>query len=100
MTLDRDRREALKLGLKLVLGAAGLVLVIALLGHYFRAELEDLGRTFLDRFGYVGIAFGTYIADGLHLTPLGYQILTTLVRPYLVAAAAATPPPAISTASR
>ena len=41
-----------------------------------------------------------YVADGLHLAPLGYQILTTLVRPYLAAAAAATPPPVISSASR
>ena len=28
-----------------------------------------------------------YVADGLHLTPLGYQILTALVRPYLLARA-------------
>ena len=47
-----------------------------------------------------------YVADGLHLTPLGYQILTGLVRPYLAAAAASTPPPAtpvapaVSSASR
>jgi len=41
-----------------------------------------------------------YVADGLHLTPLGYQILTALVRPYLLAAVALTPPPAVSSASR
>ena len=41
-----------------------------------------------------------YVADGLHLTPLGYQILTALVRPYLLAAVASTPPPAVSSASR
>jgi lysophospholipase L1-like esterase len=41
-----------------------------------------------------------YVADGLHLTPLGYQILTALVRPYLAAAVAATPPPVISSAAR
>jgi hypothetical protein len=38
-----------------------------------------------------------YVADGLHLTPLGYQILTALVRPYLVAALASAPPPALAT---
>jgi lysophospholipase L1-like esterase len=41
-----------------------------------------------------------YVGDGLHLTPLGYQILTSLVRPYLVSALANTPPPAVSSASR
>lgn len=32
-----------------------------------------------------------YVADGLHLTPQGYQIFTTLLRPFL------TPPPASAT---
>ena len=41
-----------------------------------------------------------YVADGLHLTPLGYQILTALVRPYLLTAVASTPPAAVSSASR
>ena len=41
-----------------------------------------------------------YVADGLHLSPLGYQILTALVRPYLLAAVASTPPAAVSSASR
>ena len=75
-----DRRETWKLGLKLVLGAAGLVLVISLLGHYFRAELEGLGRTFLDRFGYAGIALGTYVADGLHCpVPPQFYMLASVV---------------------
>jgi len=61
-----EKRALIKLGLKLVLGAAGLVALVALLGHYFRPELEGVGRTFVERFGYVGIAAGTFIADGLH----------------------------------
>jgi len=32
-----------------------------------------------------------YQADGLHLTPAGYHILNTLVRPFI-----APPPPAVS----
>jgi len=80
MTLERDKREALKLGIKLLLGAAGLVLVVSLLGHYFREELEDLGRGFLDRFGYVGISLGTYIADGLHCpVPPQFYMLASVV---------------------
>lgn len=61
-----DRRELVMLGLKLLLGAAALVAIVSLLGHYFRSELETLGRAFVERFGYAGIATGTYIADGLH----------------------------------
>ena len=37
-----------------------------------------------------------YVADGLHLTPAGYQILNALVRPFLTPA----PAPAVSSASR
>jgi membrane protein YqaA with SNARE-associated domain len=62
----QGKYEAWKLGLKLLLGATALVLVVALLGHFFHADLEKLGRAFLGRFGYAGIAMGTYIADGLH----------------------------------
>lgn len=65
--LHRDeKRELVVLGLKLVLGAAALVGVVSILGHYFRSELETLGTMFVEHFGYLGIALGTYIADGLH----------------------------------
>ena len=37
-----------------------------------------------------------YVADGLHLTPAGYQILNALVRPFLTQS----PAPAVSSASR
>ena len=40
-----------------------------------------------------------YVADGLHLTAAGYQILTALVRPFLTAAAPVAPA-AVSSASR
>lgn len=64
--ISNEKRELLKLGLKLVLGAAGLVAVVSVLAHFFRPEFESLGRMFIERFGYVGVALGTYIADGLH----------------------------------
>jgi membrane protein YqaA with SNARE-associated domain len=60
------RRELLKLGLKFLLGAAALVALVSFLGHTFRPQLESMGRTFVDRFGYVGIGLGTFLADGLH----------------------------------
>jgi len=38
-----------------------------------------------------------YVADGLHLTPAGYQVLTALVRPFLMPAAIV--PSVVSTTS-
>jgi membrane protein YqaA with SNARE-associated domain len=80
MTVRNVRREILKLGLRLVLGAACLVVLVSLLGHYFRPELESMGRAFLERFGYGGIALGTYIADGLHCPiPPQFYMLASIV---------------------
>jgi len=74
------RREAARLWLKLVLGAAGLVALVAFLGHTFRGELESMGRAFLERFGYGGIALGTYLADGLHCpVPPQFYMLASIV---------------------
>ncbi len=61
-----NKREAYKLALKFVLGVLGLVAIVSLLGHYYRDELETMGRALLDRFGYAGITLGTFIADGFH----------------------------------
>ena len=61
-----EKRETWKLVLKFVLGIAGLVAIVSLLGHYYRDELETMGRALLDQFGYAGIALGTFIADGFH----------------------------------
>jgi membrane protein YqaA with SNARE-associated domain len=66
LQIGGEKRELLKLALKLVLGAATLVVLVSILGHHFRPELEQVGHTFLDRFGYVGVGLGTYLADGLH----------------------------------
>src|SRR5688500_13731263 len=73
-------RALAKLPIKLVLGAAGLVTVVALVGHYFRAELETMGHAFVERFGYAGIALGTYLADGLHCpVPPQFYMLASIV---------------------
>jgi membrane protein YqaA with SNARE-associated domain len=90
MEQTSNKRDALKLGLTFVLGVVGLVAVVSLLGHHYRAELESMGRTILDRFGYVGIALGTFIADGIHFPippqfymlasiAAGWSVLWTLV---------------------
>jgi len=41
-----------------------------------------------------------YVADGLHLTPAGYQVLTALVRPFLTATSAPSVVSTTSSASR
>ena len=49
--------------------AAGLAVVfitVGIAGHFVRDDLERLGRLFMDRFGYPGMALGTFMADGLH----------------------------------
>ncbi|HUS65167.1 MAG TPA: VTT domain-containing protein [Kofleriaceae bacterium] len=69
-----------KLWLKLALGAVGLVAIVAFLGHTFRPELETMGHAFLDRFGYGGIALGTFAADGLHVpVPPQFYMLASIV---------------------
>ena len=78
--MEKGRREAAALWVKLVLGAAGLVAVVAFLGHSFRPELEGMGRAFLERFGYGGIALGTFLADGLHCpVPPQFYMLASIV---------------------
>lgn len=80
MGADDVRREFLKLGLKVVLGAACLVTLVAVLGYYYRPELERIGRGFLERFGYLGITLGTYLADGLHCpVPPQFYMLASIV---------------------
>jgi membrane protein YqaA with SNARE-associated domain len=81
-----EKRELVKLGIKLMLGAAGVVAVVALLGHHFRSELEAFGRAFVERFGYVGLALGTYLADGLHCpVPPQFYMLASITAAWSVA---------------
>jgi membrane protein YqaA with SNARE-associated domain len=79
------QREALKLGLTFVLGVVGLVVIVTLLGHYYRAELESMGSAVLDRFGYFGIALGTFMADGLHFPiPPQFYMLASIAAQWSV----------------
>jgi membrane protein YqaA with SNARE-associated domain len=74
-----ETRELLKLALKFLAGAAGLIVIVALLGHYYREELEALGAGFIERFGYAGIGLGTYLADGLHFpVPPQFYMLASI----------------------
>jgi membrane protein YqaA with SNARE-associated domain len=61
----------------LVLGVLLLVGAIAVLGVIFRSELEAMGRAFVDRFGLLGMALGTLLADGLHcpIPPQFYMLM-------------------------
>lgn len=50
---------------------------MAALGWLFRAELEQFGRSFVARFGLIGMAGGSFIADGLHFPlPPQFYLLT------------------------
>jgi membrane protein YqaA with SNARE-associated domain len=61
------------LGLVLLLG--GVVLLVRTL----RPELEGVGKWFFERFGLLGVAAGTFIADGFHfpVPPQFYMLLAT-----------------------
>ena len=52
-----------------VRGAAGIGLflgALALASYAARGELERVGTWFFERFGVAGMAFGSFLADGLH----------------------------------
>jgi len=63
--------------LRLLLPLLGLLVVVILLVREFRPELTSLGTAFVQRFGLVGVAIGTYIADGFHfpVPPQFYMLL-------------------------
>lgn len=52
---------------KLAVGLGALLGTVALLSVHFRAPLERFGQTFVDRFGMLGVAGGSFLADGVHL---------------------------------
>ena len=51
---------------------------VALLASEFREPLEGLGRSFVSRFGYVGMAFGTFLADAFQfpVPPQFYMLVS------------------------
>jgi hypothetical protein len=40
--------------------------IVAAVGVAYRDPIERAGRWFIDVFGYAGMGFGTFLADGLH----------------------------------
>jgi len=71
------RRELVRLGVRWTLGIAAFVLLMLLVAGWLREPLEALGKGFVARFGYAGMAFGTFIADGFHfpVPPQFYMLL-------------------------
>jgi membrane protein YqaA with SNARE-associated domain len=72
-----SRAQIVKLGLRWFAGLAVVVIGMVALASVFRAPLERIGRAFVERFGYSGMAFGTLIADGFHfpIPPQFYMLM-------------------------
>jgi membrane protein YqaA with SNARE-associated domain len=70
-------RNLLRWLVRFVLGILALLGCVALIASRYRHELETIGRTFVDKFGLIGMALGTFIADGFHfpVPPQFYMLL-------------------------
>ena len=88
LTADADlghptRREIILGLVRLVIGLAGLLAIVALIGWRWRAELEHFGKWFVERFGAAGMAGGAFLADGLHFPlPPQFYLLTGIAGGY------------------
>src|SRR6188768_2999163 len=71
------QRELALMVLRWCGGPVALFGVMLAIARLFRAPLEALGRNFVERFGYYGMAFGTFIADGFHfpIPPQFYMLM-------------------------
>jgi len=69
----------LRLVLRFLLGLGVLLGVVTLLVRTLRPQLTQVGHWFVDHFGLVGVAAGTFIADGFHfpVPPQAYMLLAT-----------------------
>lgn len=56
--------ELRKLALRWCLGMGGLIALAVALATYFREPLAEIGTGFVSRFGFLGMAAGTFLADG------------------------------------
>jgi membrane protein YqaA with SNARE-associated domain len=89
-----SRAELVRLGLRWFSGLAIVFVGMMALASAFREPLEVLGRGFVERFGYPGMAFGTLIADGFHfpIPPQFYMLMAVtsgVSRPLALGAIAA-----------
>lgn len=85
-------RSRAKLIIRFVLALVTLLGVVVLVGRALRPQLESVGTWFVDRFGLVGVAAGTFIADGFHfpVPPQFYMLLATAGRADPIAIVGAT----------
>jgi hypothetical protein len=69
--------EITKLIMRLVLWLVIVCALAALLATYFKPEAEGIARAFVARFGILGMALGTLLADGLQfpIPPQFYMLL-------------------------
>jgi membrane protein YqaA with SNARE-associated domain len=66
---------------QLLLALVGLFVLVAGVGYLLRPQLATLGTAFVDRFGLLGMAFGTYLADGFQFTVAPqFYMLASMVR--------------------
>lgn len=74
---EPSRADLVKLGLRWLIGIAVVVVGMVALASMFREPLERVGRAFVDRFGYSGMAFGTLIAEAFHfpIPPQFYMLM-------------------------
>jgi membrane protein YqaA with SNARE-associated domain len=75
--MELSRREIWLLALRWFGGLIVLFGVMITLANAFRAPLQTLGRAFVASFGYWGMLFGTFIADGFHfpVPPQFYMLM-------------------------
>ncbi len=76
--MDRETKyETLFAVLRIVASFALLVAIVSLLGWAFRTELSRFGGWFIARFGLLGMAGGSFLADCIHFPiPPQFYLLT------------------------
>jgi membrane protein YqaA with SNARE-associated domain len=91
-TAPASRRSRARLVLRFLLGLGLLLGVVVLLVRTLRPELEGVGTWFVSRFGLLGVAAGTFIADGFHfpVPPQFYMLIATAAHADPAAVLAAT----------
>lgn len=88
LTADDDlghptKREMIMGCVRLFVGFAGLIAVVAFIGWRWRSQLEHFGKWFVERFGAAGMAGGAFLADGLHFPlPPQFFLLTGIAGGY------------------
>ncbi|HVJ91477.1 MAG TPA: VTT domain-containing protein [Labilithrix sp.] len=84
--MEREAKyEGAFAALRLVMSFAVLIGAVSFVGWAFRTELSRFGAWFVDRFGFVGMAGGAFLADGFHFPiPPQFYLLTGIAGGYPV----------------